>query len=400
MSKKFLILGSVNYANRRILHELQQMGHEAEILDPSRLLPYVTDTKNDRIYVTTSNSEEPRRIYKKTVSCIIPRVGSGLSFYAKSVEHINLNIGVPSTATANGLLTAQDKVRTIQVLSRKGIKTPRTFAAKNAQNLTWIVKQLGGFPVVAKLLFGSQGVGVFILTESLSAKTGLDAFTSQGHPLLIQQFIETAKRNENKHDFRAVVVNGEVVAAIRRNSVGDDFRTNASLKEDCEGVELDAEMKQIAINSAAACGLACAGVDIAKDVNTGEIYVYEVNGNFNFKSTEKYSRKNVAQKIANYAVSISSDATGKVDEEMKAFAVKMREMSDFPQYQEREAVNELFVSAMSTVKGIPFLHFPDDQTDTNDGFLDDPLEMCAFGKKPPQTKLERFNASINASIGR
>ena len=377
--KKFLILGSRNYANRRILHELNLMGHKAEILDPSRLLPYITDTKKDRMYVTSANSTEPKRIYKSTISAIIPRIGTSLQFYAKSVEHINLNIGIPSTVTASGLLSAHDKVTTVQLLSRDGIKTPKTFTAKKVNNLAWIVDQLGGYPIVCKTLTGSQGNGVFILTEPLSAKTGLDAFSSLGHDLLLQQFVETAKQAENKHDFRAVVVNGEVVASIRRNSVGEDFRTNASLKEDCEGVELDSTMKDIAIKSAAACGLACAGVDIAKDVNTGEIYVYEVNGNFNFKSTEKFSKKNVAKKIADYAVSISSDVANDTDPAMAALGASLRKMAGVTPFSPRQKDEHDFdVIGFSTGDGIPFLNFPTDEAES-DELLDD-LEMSSYLK--------------------
>jgi ribosomal protein S6--L-glutamate ligase len=366
MIKKFLILGSRNYANRRILWELNQMGHRAEIIDSLRLLPYITDTQNDRIYVMSPTSSEPKRIYKKTISCIIPRIGTDLQFHSKSVEHINNNIGIPSTVTSHALLTAQDKIKTVQVLSQNGIKTPRTFPVKKVNNLAWIVEKLGGFPVVAKLIFGSQGIGVFILTEALSASTGLDAFSSQGHALLLQQFIETAKKDQQKHDFRAVVVNGEVVAAIRRNSVGEDFRTNASLVEDCEGVELDSVMIDIAIKSAAACGLTCAGVDIAKDAETGEIYVYEVNGNFNFKSTEKFSKKNVALKIAEYAVSIA--------------AVDAPSVSD---------QNELSISPIGSTDGIQFLYFP--ETDESEG----ELEMSAFGKKSANVLFENIKHGMN-----
>lgn len=389
MSKKFLILGSRNYANRRILHEFNQMGHRAEIIDPSRLLPYITDTQNDRIYVMSAANNEPKRIYKNTISGIIPRIGTDLQFYGKSVEHMNKNIGIPSTATAHGLLTAHDKIKTVQVLSQNGIKTPRTFPVKKVYNLSWIVGKLGGFPVVAKTITGSQGVGVFILTESLSASTGLDAFTAQGNSLLLQQFIETAKAGQKKHDFRAVVVNGEVVAAIRRNSVGEDFRTNASLVEDCEGVELSDEMKQIAIKSAAACGLACAGVDIAKDAATGEMYVYEVNGNFNFKSTEKFSKKNVALKIAQYAVSISTATPSVSDAEKAQMSAHLRQIAGLRSFSQTD--NELDISPIASTDGIPFLHFP--QTDEGDG----ELEMSAFGTKNAKVLFDNVVSGMNAA---
>lgn len=302
--KDFLIIGGYNYANRRLLHEFRQLGHESRILAPENLLPYIHDKKGDRMYLLT-DTDEPKRLFKNSLACIIPRIGYDLQFFSKAVLHISRNIGIPTTATADGLLNAQDKIKTVQLLSQNGIKTPKTFAIKKAKNVEFIVKTLGGFPVVAKLIYGSRGVGVFILESELAASTTLDAFTSQGHSLLLQQFIETAKADEQKHDFRAVVVDGEVLAAFKRKSVGKDFRTNASLHDEGEAAELDEEMTQTALKSAAAVGLSVAGVDLARDVNTGEVYVYEVNGNMNYKSTEKFSGKNVAKKIAEYAVKIS-----------------------------------------------------------------------------------------------
>jgi ribosomal protein S6--L-glutamate ligase len=305
--RKFLIIGSRNYANRRLLYEFKQKGAKVQIIDPIRLLPYVNDTKSskkDVMYVAT-RSDKPKWIKKQTLSAIVPRIGGSLQFYAHSVEHLNKNIEIPSTADADALLIAQDKILTTQRLSQDSVRTPKTFAIKKPANLKWVIEQMGGFPVVAKLIFGSQGIGIFILTEALSASTALDAFSSQGHALLMQQFIETSNKDIRKHDFRAVVVDGKVVASIKRYAVGDDFRTNASLKEDCEGVELDDEMKKIAIQAAKAVGLACAGVDLAKEVETGKIYCYEVNGNFNFKSTEKYSKKNVAKEIVEYSIRLA-----------------------------------------------------------------------------------------------
>jgi RimK family alpha-L-glutamate ligase len=283
-------------------------------------------------------------------------------------------MGIPTTANADALLNAQDKVKTIQLLSQRIIKTPRTFALKGMANVKWIVEKLGGFPVVGKLLFGSQGKGVFILTEALSAKTTVDTFLIQGNELLLQQYIETAEKNRAKKDFRAVVVDGKVVAAIQRNSVGDDFRTNASLKEDCEGVELDEEMTRIALKCADAVGLAVAGVDLAKDVHTGAIYCYEVNGNMNYKSTEKFSKKNVAKAIAEYAIRLA-DAGDKDDKKQaqqhaKDFQTSRLAQIYYPRFSGTNHTSDPYRFEISEfsggVKGIPFGDFSDDDNDTQD----------------------------------
>lgn len=376
--KKILILGIRNYANRRILHELKLKGVKARILHPQQLLPFVNDKRDDRIYIQRDDRDEPKRIYKKSLTSIVPRIGSDLQFYSKSVEHIQNNIGISSTASAQALLNAQDKIRTIQLLSQSGIKTPKTFAVKKAGNLEWIIEKLGGFPAVAKLIYGSQGIGVFILTEPLGASTALDAFSSQGHSLLLQQFIETAEKDQAKHDFRAVVVGGEVVAAIKRKSVGKDFRTNASIKEDCEKAELSDEMKDIAIRAAAAVGLDCAGVDLAKDINTGEIYCYEVNGNFNFKSTEKFSGKNVAKAIADYAVKIGTEGGGT----QAAQESKYQFGSHEPGFE---------IEQLKTDDGLPFGDFPPDDEGDNFDDMEFGRETMRVGKNDQKGHILAFS---------
>lgn len=312
---KYVILGSINYANRRLVHEFKLKGQEATILDPVNILSFVNDKRDDRIYIQ-GFTETPQRLYKKNLKGIVPRIGKDLQFHAKTVEHINKNIGVPSTATATALLNAQDKFLTTQLLSQAGVKTPKTFAVKKTDNPKWIVEMLGGFPIVAKINYGSQGVGVFILTEELSASTALSTFTALGHNLILQEFVETAKDDTRKHDYRAFVVDGKVVAAIKRNSTNGDFRTNTSIQEDCEGVELDEDMKVIAIKAAEAVGLSVAGVDLARHYESKEIYCYELNGNANWKSTERYSKKNVAKTIVEYMMTLTGEKE-ETNEQMK-----------------------------------------------------------------------------------
>lgn len=362
----YYILGSLNYANRRLVYEFEQYGKEAVIIDPSLFIPFVNDKRDDRLYFQ-GIEDEPIRVYKKHFKGVIPRIGKNLQYHAKTVEHIVNNIGIPTTATAQGLLNAQDKFLTTQLLSQNGIKTPKTFTITKVKNPQWLTKMLGGFPVVAKVNYGSQGVGVFLLTEALSAATALSTFAALGHNLILQEFIETAKDDKKKHDFRAVVVDGVVVAAIKRNSVGGDFRTNTSIKEDCEGVELDDNMKEVAIKAAQAVGLSVAGVDLAQHYETKEIYCYEVNGNMNFKSTEKFSKKNVAKAIVEYALKVCGEMV---------IEASRKPLSNF------NAQNGKGV-------GIPFLEFP-----TIDDEHDD-IEMSSNGTaKPIRLQAELFKKEI------
>ncbi len=296
--KKFIILGSHNYANKRIKKELTLLGYSSLIVDPANVIFDASEKEPKEIFFASESDPTPQSLKISDILGVIPRIGRDLAFFSRVVEFFQ-TCRLPTTATATALTNAQDKVLCTLLLGRTGVQVPKTIAMPTPQNIAFIADKLGGFPLVAKTVTGSQGVGVFILRDVENAQTTLEAFNEK---FLLCEFVQTASDAEPKHDYRAVVIGGEVVASIKRKSVGDDFRTNASLHEDCEGVELSDKMKNIALQAANAVGLACAGVDLAVNSTTGETVCYEVNGNFNFFSTEKYSKKNVAKKIAEYAV--------------------------------------------------------------------------------------------------
>lgn len=296
--KKFLILGGHNYANKRIKKELTLLGYSSLIVDPSNIIFDASENKAKEIFFASESDMQPQSMKISDIHAIIPRIGKDLGFFSNIVGFFE-GCNVPTTATATALRKAQDKVLCTLLLAQNCINVPKTVAMSKPQNLPYVAQKLGGFPLIAKTVTGSQGVGVFILRDVENAQTTLEAF---GENVLLCEFIETATESESKHDFRVVVVGGEVIASIKRKSVGNDFRTNASLHDDCEGVELPEIVQKIAINAAAACGLSCCGVDLAINTLTKEVYCYETNGNFNFYSTEKFSKKNVAKKIAEYAI--------------------------------------------------------------------------------------------------
>lgn len=301
--KKFLIIGSGNYSNRRIKKELRKLGHVAKIANPLKFNILLSDKKRrDRIYYNKN------RIYKTTIDCIIPRIGSQLAYGAASVEQMQTNIGIKTTSSATGLLNASNKLKSMQLMSSKGVLVPKTMYIKKSDNFAWMVKKLGGFPIVAKLIRGSQGVGTFILNDELSASTALETFSSLKQHLILQTFIKTAEEKQKANDIRAIVIGGRVIGAYKRYSLDSDFRSNFSISKLGEKYTLSDEQKTIAVKAAEAVGLwGCAGVDLAENVNNGKTYCYEVNGNFSIYGFEKVTEINAAKEIAMFAQALASN---------------------------------------------------------------------------------------------
>ena len=343
MEKIFLIIGGRCYETRRLLKELKDKGKKAKIINPEDLLMYVEDrVYGDCLYYL--KGEKPQRIYKKDIAVVIPRIGKGLEIHAKAIHHIE-NLGIPVTSPSEGLLIARDKMLTTLKLSRKGIITPKTILYRNAIQFDWIVEKLGGFPIIAKLLSGSRGVGVFFLSDRLSASTSLETISTLGHSLQLQSYVESSDKDTNKHDFRIIVIDGKVECCIKRFSLSGDFRSNASISKQAENHVPSEAMKNLALSAAAAVGLsACCGVDVVTRKEDGKMFVIECNGNFGYLNAEKFSKINVAEKIANFAIRLSEGNTTKDTDYTSKFTDGLRIESDEDQ-------------------GVPFGTFPKESSD-------------------------------------
>lgn len=303
-TKKVLILGGRNYSNKRILQELRLLGIKAAI----------TPTKNYTLFTSNSSGGDniyykDDRIYYSSVDAIIPRIGRNFNYGVSLVRHMNKNNGCFTTSDSEGLINASDKQKCTQILSKARIQVPATAYFQKVNNYKFITDLVGGLPCVAKLVSGSQGKGVFILTDELSGSTALKTILLS-QKVLIQEYLESSKKDENKSDIRAWVVGDKVVAAMKRYSVDKDFRSNYSISKNAEPITLTEEEKEMAVKSAQAVGLKLCGVDLIRDVSSKKTYVIECNGNASLAGIEKVTKINVAKHIATY---VKNNAVNRLD---------------------------------------------------------------------------------------
>lgn len=309
---KILILtGSPSsYAIRRLKEEAEKKKHDATVINPVDLMCYISDTRtgHDRVYEKSKREQDVRRVMSKDFDVIIPRfAGANIFEFGCSVtEHLNGNMRIPSTSWSYGLRIASNKFLSVQAFSQCRVQTMKSVFAYKPQDFKWIIDQLGGFPIIAKTLAGSQGQGVFILNDSLSASTTLGAFSKLGINLLLQQFVDSGTPAS---DIRAYVVDQRVSAAYRRFAVDEDFRSNYSISKLGEKVVLSDDQKDLAVRAARAVGLEgiCA-VDLIECKTSGKTYVIEANGNGNLYGIEKVTGHNVARDIVEYAERIGKKA--------------------------------------------------------------------------------------------
>jgi ribosomal protein S6--L-glutamate ligase len=270
---KILILATGN-PSKNLTDAITQAGHRYIHYRPKDLYLLVSESTNgyDRVYAGRPEDENPLRLLLKDYDAIITRLGSDLAYSTSVLLHLTENLGIYCPQSEEGLMTASNKMKTTQKLSANGLRVPKTIFAKKPTHVKFLVDKVGGLPCVAKTLTGSQGKGVFILRDEEQTNTSLEAIYNLDVDLLLQGFVESGAK-----DIRAIVVGGEVVAAMERTGK-KDFRANLSQGGSGRAVQLSAEDKEICVKASEAVGLQFSGVDILKDVN-GKTYVIEVNGN-------------------------------------------------------------------------------------------------------------------------
>jgi len=156
-----------------------------------------------------------------------------------------------------------DKYRTYLRLSDYGLNQPKTMLIPNAESTVSTIENLGAkYPVIIKTLRGSKGIGVlFVESErSLEAIVQL-VYKNDDIELLVQEYIKT------KFDVRVLVVNGRVLAAMKRDVIEGDFRSNYSQGGNVSEFELtELEIEQCILAAKAVNGL-YVGVDFIPGKN-------------------------------------------------------------------------------------------------------------------------------------
>ncbi len=152
------------------------------------------------------------------------------------------------------------------------------------------MEELGGFPVIVKILGGSLGVGVIRIDSSPSLKSLLDYLRSKDANVLIRKYIP------HKYYGRLVVVGDSVVASHITFNVDGEFRTNAGdgLKNVREAKVFSPEIQAIAVKAVHALGLETGGVDLLFDAD-GNPHLAEVNFPNDFSVTQKITGIDIAQ---------------------------------------------------------------------------------------------------------
>ena len=131
-----------------------------------------------------------------------------------------------------------------------------------------------------------------VLAESTAAASSvIEAFHGLDQNILIQKFIREAKGA----DIRALVVGRKVVAAMKRQAVAGEFRSNMHRGGTARSMKLPPEYRRTALAAARVLGLTVAGVDLIESAE-GPM-VMEVNSSPGLEGIQKTTGVDVADAV-------------------------------------------------------------------------------------------------------
>ena len=227
---------------------------------------------------------------------VVVRTMSGGPFEAVTLRlgvlHALRELGVMVWNDARAIERCVDKSMTSFLLSRAGIPTPATWATESYQQACTIAeRETAEGALVLKSLFGSQGRGLRLIhrPEDLPIIE-----QTPGRVYYLQRFIGV-ERDGGYHDFRILVVQGRITAAMRRHS--NHWITNIKRGGRPVPVVVNDEMKALALQAAMAVGANFVGVDIVYGTDDRPA-VLEVNSMPAWSGLQKVTSVNIASTLA------------------------------------------------------------------------------------------------------
>jgi len=274
------------YSTRRLVEAAKQQGHVADVIDTLRCYMNIT-------------SAHPSIHYKgaelSTYDPVIPRIGASVTFYGAAVVRQLEMMNVFCVNDSVSITRARDKLRSLQLLSKKGIGLPITGFAHSLDEIQDLIKMVGGPPLIIKFLEGTQGIGVVLVETAQAARSVIEAFLGLKVNILVQEYIKEAAGG----DIRCFVVGGNVVAAMKRQSgSAEEFRSNLHRGGQASTVEITEEERTMAIRAAHIIGLNVAGVDMLRS-DRGPLII-EVNASPGIEGIEKATGIDVASTIIRF----------------------------------------------------------------------------------------------------
>ncbi len=273
------------YSTKRLIEASKDKDHEVSVIDPLRCYMNIA-AHNPTVHFKGEKLAD--------FDAIIPRIGASVTYYGTSVLRQFEMMGVYPLNESVAITRSRDKLRTMQLLSRRGIGMPVTGFANKPDDIKDLIKMVGGAPLVIKLLEGTQGIGVVLAETQKAAESVIEGFMGVKVNILVQEYIKEA----GGADIRCLIVGGKVIASMKRQAAAGEFRSNLHRGGTASLIRITPEERSTAVRAAKIMGLNVAGVDILRS-NHGPV-IMEVNSSPGLEGIENATGKDVAGLIINF----------------------------------------------------------------------------------------------------
>ena len=274
------------YSTSRLVLAARSRGHEVTVADP---LDFHIVISRGRPSMFLSGRQVPH------ADVVIPRIGASITNYGLAVVRQFDMMGVPVLNTAVAIARSRDKLRAMQLLTKRDIDVPKTVCARTPDSVDLALSFIGGTPAIVKLQQGAQGIGTMIAETPQAVTSLLETLWAMGQDIILQEYIAESKGR----DYRAIVVGGKVVASMRRQAKAGEFRSNLHRGGLGMRVRMDKRYTQAAIQSVKVMGLEVAGVDMLEGKDGPKIL--EINSSPGLEGIERTSGVDVAGAILLHA---------------------------------------------------------------------------------------------------
>ena len=284
------------YSTQRLLEAAKARGHEVNIIDYLRCHMNITSSKPQVHF---------RNKVLSPFDAIIPRIGAKSTFYGTTIVRQFETMGTYSINSSLAITRARDKLRSLQLLSMKGLELPITGIAHSLEDVDNLIKMIGEPPLVIKLIEGTQGIGVVLAETKKAAESLIQAFMGVNANIIIQEFVKEAAGA----DIRCFVIGSKVVAAIKRQAEPGEFRSNIHRGGKAQEIKITHAEREIAVTAAKIMGLRMAGVDLLRS-KRGPL-VMEVNASPGLEGIESATGKDIASLIIAHIEKFAKPITDK-----------------------------------------------------------------------------------------
>ncbi len=284
MNLLILSRNSALYSTDALVQAAIARGHSVRVVDYLRCYMNITSSK-PRIYL---EGEELR------ADAIIPRIAVQHTSYGNAVVRQFEMMGVLTLNDSVAISRSRDKLRSLQLLAKKGVGLPVTGFAHSIDATNELISMCGGAPLVVKLLQGTQGMGVVLAETKKAAESVIEAFKEVRADILVQEYIAESKGA----DIRCIVLGKKVIAAMERQGIDGEFRSNLHRGGKAKKISITPEERKTAIKAAKIMGLNLAGVDLLRSAR-GPL-VIEVNSSPGLEGIENATNKNCADAIIQF----------------------------------------------------------------------------------------------------